>query len=186
MADQIGTSMRLPDSDIDHMLNRLDQLIGDLETTPGPAGEIAVEAVSALARLYGEALARALDYVTDEPSLLEAFLRDDLLGHLLVLHDIHPEPVLERVSRALGGVSPAVRESGGEVELVGIDGGIATVRLTMHGCGSAGTAEAVREAVLGVAPELSRVDVISGAAHDTAFIPLDGLMAHAASSGARR
>ncbi|HZU46504.1 MAG TPA: hypothetical protein VFA16_04495 [Mycobacterium sp.] len=170
---------RLRDEQVREALTRLNELLGELELTPGPAADVAREALSSLTQVYGEALARALSYAAGIPELRDAFVRDELLGHLLVLHDIHPESVGERVSRAIGDMSQAVRDRGGAIELVGIDQGIATVRLSKHGCGSslAGIDEVIREEVLSLAPELSGVEVVSGAARDTAFIPLANLMA---------
>jgi Fe-S cluster biogenesis protein NfuA len=179
---------RLGDKQVREALTRLDELLGEVEQTPGPAGEIAMEAVSALARVYGEALARALSYVADTPALFDGFLRDELLGHLLVLHDIHPEPVAVRVARAIDELSGAVRDRGGEIELAEIDGGVATVRLATHGCGSssAGIADVVRESVLAIAPELSDVAVVRAPRHETAFVPLDVLTARPPAAGAHR
>ena len=73
------------------------------------------------------ALARALALAA-EPA---GFVADELLGHLLVLHGIHPDPVERRVERALDEMAPAVRERGGEVALAGLDDGVAHVLLTV-------------------------------------------------------
>lgn len=170
---------RMHDEQVREALTRLNDLLGELEETPGPGGDIARDALSALTRVYGEALSRALDYVSDTPATCEAFLNDELLGHLLVLHDIHPEPVADRVSRVVCEMSKAVQDRGGTIEFAGIKDGIATVRLSTHGCGSstAGVDEVIREEVLALAPELSGVEVVSGAAREPTFIPLDSLMA---------
>lgn len=170
---------RLRDDAVAARLGRLEELLGQLEQTPGPAGEIALDAVSELTRVYGEALARAVGYAAEVPAVLASFVGDELLDHLLVLHDIHPEPVDRRVGRAIEALRPGVAERGGEVELAGIDGGVARVSLSMSGCGSttAGVRDAVREAVLAVAPELSDVTVESGGQRDPAFVPLTSLMA---------
>lgn len=175
---------RLDDAAVQERLVRLDDLLGQVEAIPGPAGELALEAVSALADVYGEALARATDYVSTTPALAEAVTRDELLGHLLVMHGIHPEPVERRVARALDDLRPAVRERGGDVELAGIDDGVATVRLSVKGCGSstAGVEEAVRESLLAVAPELSDVRR-APVARDAAFVPLDALLPRTVPSG---
>jgi Fe-S cluster biogenesis protein NfuA len=158
-------------------LTRLDELLAQVEAIPGPAGELALEAVSALAEVYGEALARATAYASDVPAVLTALTGDELLGHLLVLHGVHPEPVERRVAHALDELRPALRERGGDVELAGIDQDVATVRLSTKGCSSAGVEDAIREAVLAVAPELSDVARAPTAGRrDAAFVPLDALM----------
>ncbi|MFN2494852.1 MAG: NifU family protein [Pseudonocardiaceae bacterium] len=121
---------RLDDTAVQERLTRLDELLGQVEQIPGPAGELALEAVSALAEVYGEALARATAYVSRAPTLVEAITGDELLGHLLVLHGIHPDPVERRVAQALDALRPALAQRGGDVELVGIDQGVARVRLS--------------------------------------------------------
>jgi Fe-S cluster biogenesis protein NfuA len=162
---------RLDDAAVQERVARLDELLERVEQVPGVAGELALEAVAALAEVYGEALARALGLAADP----RAFVADELLGHLLALHGIHPDPVERRAKQALSALEPAVRERGGEVELAGIDDGVAHVRLSVGGCGSAGVEDAVRSAVLAVAPELADVqrDVPPPA---PAFVPLDSLL----------
>ena len=93
------------------------------------------------------------------PRAAPRLVADELLGHLLVLHGIHPDPVERRVGRALDDDAPAVRERGGEVALVGVlDDGVARVRLTSCGVRRGGREDEVRDAVLAVAPELPEVD----------------------------
>jgi Fe-S cluster biogenesis protein NfuA len=161
---------RLDDAAVRERLTGLDELLDRVEQIPGPAGELALEAVAALAEVYGEALARAMA-LTADPG---AFVADELLGHLLVLHGIHPDPVERRVARALDEMAPALRERGGEVALAGLDDGVARVRLTVSGCGSAGVEEEVRTAVLAVAPELHDVRRETPPRAPT-FVPLDSL-----------
>ena len=177
MPDPAGEAHpRLDNAAVHERLTRLDELLGQVEATPGPAGEVALDAVSALAEVYGEALARATAYASTTPAVLAAITDDELLSHLLVLHGIHPDPVDRRVVHALDDLRPALQERGGDVELAEIDQGVATVRLSVKGCSSTGVEDAVREAVLAVAPELSDV-ARAPAKRDAAFIPLNALMA---------
>jgi len=166
---------RLDDSAVEDRLTRIDDLLGRVEETPGPTAQAAVEAVGALTEVYGEGLSRILD-LADE-ALVARFAEDQLLGHLMVLHDIHPDPVERRAERAVDGLRTIVRESGGEIELTGIDDGVARVRLDVKGCGStaAGLEAAVREALLAAAPELSGVERVRDPERDAAFVPLDTL-----------
>lgn len=167
----------MPDDALAARLTRLDELLGQVEATPGPAGEVALTALSELARVYGEALARASGYAAETPAVLDAFVRDELLGHLLVLHDIHPEPARRRVARAVEDLRPALAEQGGTVELNDINEEVATVTLSVSGCGSTvdGVRNAVREAVLAAAPELSDVTIVAPAGSRGTFIPLEAL-----------
>jgi Fe-S cluster biogenesis protein NfuA len=173
---------RLDDPAVQERLTRLDGLLEQLEQTPGPAGELALEAVSALAEVYGEALARAVAYAAESPAVARAMVGDELLGHLMVLHQVHPEPVEQRVTRALDGLRPAVQERGGEVELIGIEDDVAVVRISVSGCGSGGVQDAVREALLAVAPELADVRWAPADRAHT-FVPLDALRTRPATSG---
>ncbi|MEU2422123.1 NifU family protein [Streptomyces sp. NPDC007851] len=170
---------RLDGPAVEARLARLDTLLEGLETAQGPAGRSAAEAVRLLTEVYGEALARVLDHA--DAALAGSLTADELLDHLLVLHDIHPEPPERRAARAVERLRPAVRERGGDVEWAGTEDEVGRVRLTTGGgCGSGcggGTTEvtdAVREAVLAAAPELADVRPV---AEDPApaFVPLESL-----------
>ncbi len=173
MAEAIAE--RLPDPDVEARLARLDALLDGLDATPGPATRSAVEAVALLTEVYGEALARVLDLA--DGTLAARLADDELLGHLLVLHSLHPEPVEVRAARAVDRLRPAVRERGGDVEWAGVRDGVGRVRLTTGGgcgCGGSGdVAAAVREAVLAVAPELTAVEPVE--VTPPAFVPLTTL-----------
>jgi Fe-S cluster biogenesis protein NfuA len=166
---------RLDDTAVEDRLTRIDELLDRIEEASEPTARAAVEVVGALTEVYGEGLARVLD-LADE-ALVARLAGDRLLGHLLVLHDIHPDPVERRAERAVDGLRTVVRASGGEIELTGIDDGIARVRLDVKGCGStaAGLETAVREALLAAAPELSGVERVRDPEQDAAFVPLDTL-----------
>ncbi|MFF6981846.1 NifU family protein [Streptomyces sp. NPDC008343] len=170
---------RLADPDVEARLARLDELLAGLESAPGPTTRSATEAVGLLTEIYGEALARVMDHADGQ--LAERLADDELLGHLLVLHDVHPEPAERRAARAVERLRPAVQERGGDVEWAGVEGQVARVRMTSGGgCGSGCGAgamdvtDAVREAVLAVAPELTAVEPLTAAAPAPApaFVPL--------------
>ncbi|AYN43046.1 NifU family protein [Streptomyces dangxiongensis] len=177
----MADAARLADPAVEVRLARLDEVLAGLEAAPGPA----LEAVALLSEVYGEALARVLDHA--EGPLRERLAEDELLGHLLVLHDMHPEPPERRAARAVEKLRPAVRERGGELEWAGLEGQVARVRLKTgggcgSGCGSGGgssdVTEAVRAAVLAVAPELTSVETVEAAPERVtapAFVPLTSI-----------
>lgn len=174
---------RLDGPAVEQRLARIDELLEHLQQVPGPTSEAAIAAVRALTEVYGEALARVRDL--GGPGLAGTLAGDELLGHLLVLHDLHPDPLDRRVARALDALRPAVRERGGDVELAGIAGAVATVRLRLKGCGRspAEVEEAVRDAVLAAGPELSEVRLEpAGDAAAPAFVPLDALVSPSGSA----
>jgi hypothetical protein len=166
------------DAVVEQRLAELDELLARVEQIPGPAGELAMEAVAALAEIYGAALARA---VAQPGAPVAAFTADPLLGALLALHGIHPDSVDVRVGRALGEAGEVLGAHGGQVRLRGIAHGVAELAVTPgHGCGSPAPAEveeAVRGAVLAAAPELADVRVVTlDGARSPAFVPLDSLL----------
>jgi Fe-S cluster biogenesis protein NfuA len=176
MAEAAGA--RLADPDVEARLGRLDELLEGIESAPGPTTRSATEAVALLTEVYGEALARVLDHADEQ--LAERLAEDELLAHLMVLHDIHPEPAERRAARAVERLRPAVQERGGDVEWAGVEGQVARVRLTTgggcgSGCGGGGSevTDAVRAAVLAVAPELTAVEPVTETA--PAFVPLTTL-----------
>jgi Fe-S cluster biogenesis protein NfuA len=182
----MGDSARLDEEAVAERLSRLDGLLEQLERVPGPMTGAAIEAVRTLIEVYGEALARVLDGA--DRSLVDRMAGDDLIGHLLVLHGIHPEPPERRAARAVDALRPAVRERGGDIELADVTEGVARVRLAAKGCGSSSAAleDAVREAVLALAPELTGVERAPGQdARRPAFVPLDALSVRSASAGER-
>ena len=112
-APAAGAPARLDDRAVRERLAALDEQLAQLETTPGPIGELALAAVSGLAEIYGQALARALDLV--DPALVERMLGDELIGHLLVLHGIHPSPIeVSDVPGDRGAAGGAVRPGRGD------------------------------------------------------------------------
>ncbi|GAA4103203.1 MULTISPECIES: NifU family protein [Actinomadura] len=165
-----GGPRRLGDTAVAERLTLLERLLARLEQTPGPTAETALDAVAVLTEVYGEALARVMDRTGPEPAA--ALTADELVGHLLALHGLHPATVEERVRGALEEVRPYLRSHGGDVELSGIDGDVARVRLT-GGCGSCASSArtletAVKDVVLAAVPELSAVEQVPSGPDDSA------------------
>uniref|UniRef100_UPI0006E203C8 NifU family protein n=1 Tax=Peterkaempfera griseoplana TaxID=66896 RepID=UPI0006E203C8 len=145
-------------------VTRVEALIAALGALPDDAARArATETVEALVDLYGECLARVMDRLAAHPdaaALAEDLARDELLGHLLLVHDLHPQPVEQRVRRAL-------EEAGDGARLLSLDGGTARIEVAAAGgCGSGGAAltAAVEAAVRRLAPEVDRVETVPAAA----------------------
>lgn len=174
---------RLDDAAVGQLLARFDELLDVVEAAPGAAAEAAVEAIRTLAEIYGEALRRVLAIA---PALDAELARDQLLGHLLVVHDLHPGTVEDRVEQALETVRPYVESHGGRVELVGIDAGVAQVQLSgaCSSCSSSAVTleQTVSEAVLALAPELNDVAPVRPPAAP-AVIPVEALFHRPAALG---
>jgi len=140
---------------------RVERLLEAAEALPDArARATALAAVQGVVELYGAALARIVERVG--PGTARALADDELVGHLLLVHDLHPLAVEQRVRDALDGVRPYLGSHGGDVELVAVEGDVARVRLqgSCDGCpASAATLKlAIEQAVLAAAPELERVE----------------------------
>jgi hypothetical protein len=120
---------------------RLEALLEDLESLADPAAQgKAMDAVEALVGLYGEALARVMERVnqSSDRQLPGALADDALVSHLLLVHDLHPLDVDTRLRQALESIRPMLRSHGSDVELLGVEGGVARLRFEqgLNGCSS--------------------------------------------------
>ena len=135
----------------------------------GPvARERAEELVRLIVELYGAGLERVLEIVHDagvlDDDLLAALANDQLVSSLLLVHDLHPYGVQDRVERALEAVRPYLGSHGGDVRLTGVtDDGVVRLQLlgSCDGCASSSvTLElAVEDAIRAAAPEVARIEV---------------------------
>jgi Fe-S cluster biogenesis protein NfuA len=130
-------------------------LVGRVEGLLDDADEPALEVVSALVEMYGEGLARMMALAPDETTR-EAFAEDDLVSHLLLLHDLHPVPLDERIRGA-------IEAAGAAADVLAIEGGVVRLRAKAGSCAacasSAGTKQqAIEEAIARAAPDVERVE----------------------------
>jgi Fe-S cluster biogenesis protein NfuA/nitrite reductase/ring-hydroxylating ferredoxin subunit len=146
-------------------VGRVEALLERVETLPDPAArDIATEVVGALLDLYGEGLARMVDHVAegDDGRLAEALASDELVSHLLLLHGLHPVPLEARVRGALDEVRPYLESHGGNVDLLGVEDGVARLRMegSCSGCPSSTVTLklAIEEAIHKAAPDIDRIE----------------------------
>lgn len=164
----------MDDAAVEERLTRLDELLAGLEQVPGPTAEAALESVQALTEVYGEGLARILGWVG--PGVLARCVDDPLVRHLMVLHDLHPHSVEQRVRQVIDEISPQVTSHGGQLELITISDGVARVKIAGgHGIPVDLVVQAVTEAVLALAPELETVETLPGDKPQV-LIPVDALL----------
>ncbi|WFB06359.1 NifU family protein [Streptomyces sp. LX-29] len=158
---------------------RAEERLAGLETLPdGVSAARAGEAVEGLVALYGECLARVMGHLADDAELVRRLAADELVGHLLLVHDLHPDPVADRVRQALAGLP-------GEPEVLELSADLVRIRLRDTrgggcGCGSSPAAspeQTVRDAIAARAPEVERVEVETAPAARApqALIPVEAL-----------
>ena len=152
------------------LMLRIDELVREIETLDDPhARACAVELVQSLMEFHGAGLQRMLELVaaTGAPgeAVIESFADDELVGGLLLLYGLHPLELDARVRRALDAVRPSLAAQGGEVELIGINEGVARVRAHGggggHGCPSTATTlrQTIEAAIYDAAPDLVALEV---------------------------
>ncbi len=160
--------MLLDERELTQRASEIETLLADIDSFPDEEMRAkTLEIVQNLLMLYGEGMAHMLSIIQlTSPSpvrenVLEALARDELVSHLLLLHDLHPIDVETRVLGALQEVRPYLESHGGNVELLGIEGGVARLRLqgSCSGCPSSTMTLklAIEEAIQKAAPELEGV-----------------------------
>lgn len=132
---------------------QIERLLTELRAGPDPrAGAVAEELSSHLVQLYGDGLTRIAAMLG--PDRLADLAADPLVASLLLVHDLHPVPVTERIRQALHGF---------DVDLLGVDSGVVRLRLraAAPGCGSArqGALREIETVVRRAAPEVTDVDM---------------------------
>lgn len=157
--------MLLDEGGLQERVARMETLLGEIEALEDPAARSkAAEMVGVLLDLYGEGLARMMDlvYETGNDKAFESFAQDELVAHLLLLHGLHPLDLETRVVQALEEVRPYLQSHGGNVELLGIEDGVARLRLegSCNGCPSSTMTLklAIEEAIQKAAPDIERIE----------------------------
>jgi Fe-S cluster biogenesis protein NfuA len=155
----------MEDREVRQLVAHVDMLLNKLESLEdGEVKSLAVETIQVLFELYGEGLARILDQTvrSNATGLIDTYKQDELISHLLLMHDLHPDPIEARVQQALDEVRPYMESHGGNVELLGVKAGIAYLRLvgSCNGCLASSTTMklAVEKAVHKFAPELLAIE----------------------------
>jgi len=177
------------DRELIERVSGIEGLLAEIESFPDPAFHAkAQEIVESLLVIYGEGLNRILNIVWDRldedtgTQVFGALIQDELVNHLLLLHDLHPVPIEDRVAQALEQVRPYLASHGGNVELLGVDQGVAHLRMqgSCSGCPSSTVTLklAIEEAVRKAAPDLERIEaegVTEPAPQPVAFLPMSDL-----------
>jgi Fe-S cluster biogenesis protein NfuA len=169
------------------LIERMQILLARSEQIADPATRALVrELTEGIMDLYGEGLARIGEALHEAGSagaeLRERLLQDGIVASLLLMHDLYPVALEERVAQALDSVRPYMESHAGGVELLAIEDGVARLRLqgSCHGCASSqATLElAIREALDTHAPDLLGLEV-EGVVERAAAHPAPGPCASA-------
>jgi len=163
-----------PGEDINAHGERLQKLLAEVEALPYPgARELIQDCMESVLGFYGAGLKRILQVVSEDgPEGRKVFrdlIRDDVIKGLLLIHDLHPLNLENRLLEALDKVRPYLKSHGGNVELISLENDVARLRLqgTCQSCASSSvTLElAIRHAIEQACPDLVHFEV-EGIAQD--------------------
>ena len=121
--------------------------------------------------MYGDGLERIVEAIEalapGGATILDSLADDGAVASLLLIHDLYPVPLEERVLEALDTVRPYMESHGGNVELLGIEDGVARLRAAR----AAATACAASRATL----ELAIKQALDEHAPDLAGLEVEGV-----------
>jgi Fe-S cluster biogenesis protein NfuA len=152
----------------DELLDRVQALSAAVDEIPDAhARELAQELAAAVIAMYGDGLRRIMEAISASreagATIVDELSQDGAVASLLLIHDLYPISLEERVIEALDTVRPYMESHGGNVELVGVEDGVATLELqgSCNGCAaSQATLElAIKQALDEHCPDLMGLDV---------------------------
>jgi hypothetical protein len=163
-------------AELEEQLRRLDTI------TDPTSRNIATDLIASVLQFHTAALERMLEILRENDgnaAAMAGFDRDPLVRSMLLIHDLHPDPVDARVRRAVKELEPTARKRDATVEVITAEE--AMVRVRIKG-GQAGRplGEIVERAVRAAAPEAEQVIVEEPLAAGPGFVPLDALQKPAA------
>lgn len=150
------------------LLERVQALTERVDELPDPrARQLAQELVAGVIAMYGDGLARIMEVIAGSreagATILDQLSQDGAVASLLLIHDLYPISLEERVLEALDTVRPYMESHGGNVELVELRDGVAHLALqgSCNGCAaSRATLEtAIEQALEEHAPDLAGLEV---------------------------
>jgi Fe-S cluster biogenesis protein NfuA/nitrite reductase/ring-hydroxylating ferredoxin subunit len=157
----------------EELVLRIQDLQERLEATGDAATrEVADALVASVIQMYGAGLERIVELLAAAgeagTEIAQSLSDDDLVATLLLIHDLHPVPLEDRVRTALDSVRPYMESHGGNVELLSLHDGVATIHLrgSCSDCSASSvTLElAIKQALEEAAPDLEALEVLGVAA----------------------
>ncbi len=150
------------------LLERVQRLSTEVdELSDDRARALSQELVAAVMAMYGDGLARIMAVIADSreagATITDELCQDGAVASLLLIHDLYPVSLQDRVIEALDTVRPYMESHGGNVELVSLEDGVAALALqgSCNGCAaSRATLElAIKQALDEHAPDLAGLEV---------------------------
>jgi Fe-S cluster biogenesis protein NfuA len=161
-------SLPRPDRTLSAALERIDRLLQQVAQLPDDGTRTAVEEiVRTLLEVHGDALRRTLRCIEQDAAgagIGAALAGDPVVSSVLLVHDLHPYSLAQRVELALAQVQPYLLAHHGQVELLAVRPD-QVVRLRLAGnCHSCPSSRAtlkglIEEALATLAPDIAALEV---------------------------
>jgi Fe-S cluster biogenesis protein NfuA len=158
---------------LERKMERVEQLVHSLSNCPDPVVRDQVqELVATLMDFHGEGFSRMLHILEAHPGNLpdafQSMVKDSIVGSLLLMYELHPGDVRDRVKAALEAVRPALQAHQGDIELIAIENDAVTLRLqgSCNGCASSTATfrNLIETAIHDGAPEIRSIQLEGAAA----------------------
>ena len=152
----------------EQLVERVQELQARLESSGEEATRmVAEELVAAIVKMYGAGLERIVGALmgagAEGERIATTLAADELVATLLLIHDLHPVPLEQRVQDALDSVRPYMESHGGNVELLSLEHRVARIHLrgSCSDCSASSvTLElAIKQALEEAAPDLEGLEV---------------------------
>ncbi len=159
---------QLPTVTVSQHGKRIQELIEQVERLPDLAQRtLMLDTLQSLLTFYGQGLERILRIIKNADAsgqkAMDAIAKDKLISSILLIHDLHPDSLEKRLHDALAKVQPYLKTHGGNVEVAGLENGVARLRLqgTCKSCASSAvTMElAIRRSIEENCPDLEGLEV---------------------------
>lgn len=155
------------DLQLEQRIGQIESMVEQIDAIADPAIRTQMQDVLATVLEYHAAgLARIVEAIDDRDAVIR-MAADPLVASLLVLYDLHPQTVEQRVASALEQVRPYLESHGGNVEILDVEGEKVHLRMegSCDGCPSSAMTikNSIEKAILEVAPEI-RTLIVDGVA----------------------
>ncbi len=160
--------MKPEETKFGQQMQRIETLVDEIESAADPVLRAKMlELVQSLMDFHGAGIGRMMDITANAGAagyaVFDDFARDELVSSLLLLYDLHPRAIADRVEEAIEKVRPSLNLHEGGVELLGIDGGVVRLRLrgSCDGCPSSALTlkHTIEEAIYAAAPDVAAIEV---------------------------
>jgi Fe-S cluster biogenesis protein NfuA/nitrite reductase/ring-hydroxylating ferredoxin subunit len=154
--------------DVNRQKERIEGLVEQIEKFQDPAmRSLLAESMEAVLTLHSSGLQHIFDLInqTDGSAddVKKNLLADDFIKGLLVMHGLHPDDLETRLYKALDKIKPYMDSHGGNVDVLSIENGVATLELQGHcdGCPSSATTLelGIKQAIEEECPDLIDLEV---------------------------